>query len=189
MGKGEVRMRNYKVEYIELNGWDETSVSGLWLAENDEWLLLHHIPVDYIIDGYVLIAKQHIRSRRAKKKHKEFELVLQLKGVKPEVPLGFSFSNTIGLLRWVESTYGLIHFMEVAEEESAFLGWLNEADVVHFWIDTLEPNGTVAAREQEEMPFVISEVCLISFADDYSESLKLLWQHKSRQKLLKPSNN
>ena len=180
-------MRSYRVEYIELTGWKETSVSGLWLAENEEWLLLHHIPVDYIVDGYVLVSKRHIRNRRAKKGHKKFELVLKLKGIKPEIPFEFSFSDTIGLLRWVESKFGLIHFMH--DEETAFLGWLNEADMVHFWIDTLEPNGTVDAREPEEMPFVISEVCLISFADDYSESLKLLWQHKSRQKFSKPSDN
>ena len=66
---------------------------------------------------------------------------------------------------------------------------MNETDAVHLWMDTLSPNCTVRVRDNGNPPFVLSEIQLLRFDTDYSNSLKLLWQHKSRQKLLKPSDN
>ncbi|GAB3287449.1 hypothetical protein [Hymenobacter tenuis] len=179
-------MKNYQVEYVQLEGWD-ADLTGLWLAENEDWLLLRFIPCDYQVDGYVLVAKQHIETRIPRKGRMQTEQVLKLKGVKAEAPLNFEFTGVADLLRWTEKQYGLVHFME--EEQSAFLGWINEVDPVHFWIDTLEPKGTLAAREPDECPFELSEIRVIVFDDDYSQSLKLLWQHKSKLDLLRTSDN
>lgn len=112
-------MKSYAVENVQLKGW-EADIAGLWLDENDDWLLLHNIPADYQVDGYVLIAKHHIATRIPKKGRKQTEQVLKLKGIKAEVPSNFKFTNTAGLLHWTEQQYGLIHFME--EEQSTFLG-------------------------------------------------------------------
>lgn len=179
-------MRPYRVEYVQLRGW-QADVTGLWLAENEDWLLLRYIPVDYVVDGFVLLAKQHITSRKPQKGRKQTEQILRLKGVQQVLPPDFGFSDTPSLLRWTQERYGLVHFME--EESSAYFGWLNEADLVHFWLDTLDPNATVVAREEDEPPFVFGEIRLIFFNDDYSQSLKLLWQHKSRQHPLLTSDN
>jgi hypothetical protein len=179
-------MKPYRVEYVQLTGW-ETDQVGLWIAENEDWLLLRHIPVDYVVDGYVLLAKNHIASRKPGKGRKLVEQILKLKGVKAEIPPEFGFQNTVDTLRWVEHQYGLVEFAN--EEESIFLGWLRKADAVHIWIDFLTPKGTVDASDGEESPFVISEIQFVRFDTDYSNSLKLLWQHKQRRKLLKLSDN
>ncbi|RSK51332.1 hypothetical protein [Hymenobacter rigui] len=179
-------MRPYQVEYVQLHGWD-AEIVGLWLAENEEWLLLHYIPVDYVVDGYVLISKAHIATRIPNKSQQQAELVLRLKGVKQDLPSDFRFADTLSLLRWTEQQYGLVHFVE--EEDSTYLGWLNEADVVHFWIDTLEPNGTKDIREENEKPFAFHEIRLIVFGDDYSQSMKLLWQHHCNHELWETGNN
>ncbi|WP_210513770.1 hypothetical protein [Hymenobacter terricola] len=179
-------MKSYRVEYVQLAGW-ETDVVGLWLAENEDWLLLHHIPVDYVVDGYVLIAKAHIVSRKPHRNRKQVEQVLKLKNIEANVPSGFAFLDLLGMMRWVEQRYGLIEFTD--KEDCTFFGWINEVDTVHLWVDTLSPNCTVRVRDNGKPPFVLSEVQLISFDNDYFNSLKLLWQHKSRQKLLKPSDN
>jgi hypothetical protein len=178
-------MKPYRVEYVQLAGW-ETDQVGLWVAENEDWLLLRHIPVDYVVDGYVLIAKTHIVSRKPDKDAKQVAQVLKLKGVKAEMPLDFQFQGVVEMLRWVEQHYGLIEFGD--EEESTFFGWLTKADAVHFWATMLWSNGTTQPAEETE-PFVISEIQRICFATDYFNSMKLLWQHKQRRKLLKTSDN
>jgi hypothetical protein len=178
-------MKPYRVEYVQLAGWEADEV-GLWVAENDEWLLLRHIPVDYVIDGYILFAKAHIVSRVPRKNRKQVEQVLKLKGIKAEVPPDFQFQGVVEMLRWVERYYGLVEFGD--EEESTFFGWLTKADTVHFWATMLWPNGTTQPAEETE-PFVISEIQRIRFATDYFNSIKLLWQHKQRRKLLNPSDN
>lgn len=62
----------YRVEYVQLAGWENDAV-GLWVAENDEWLLLRHISVDYLVDGYVLLAKAHILGRRPGEHRRQVE--------------------------------------------------------------------------------------------------------------------
>lgn len=158
---------------------------GLWVAENEEWLLLRCIPVDYVVDGYVLVVKQHIVSRKPQRGRKQLEQVLRLKGIKAEAPPGFVFPETIEMLRWVEQRYGLVEFTD--KEQCTFLGWVRAADAVHLWFDSLSPDGTLFLDKDDL--FVISEIQLICLDADYFNSLKLLWQHKSRQKLLKPSDN
>jgi hypothetical protein len=179
-------MKPYRVEYVQLAGWEADEV-GLWLAENDDWLLLRGIPNDYQIDGYVLLVKEHIVSRKRHRDQKQVEQILKLKGVQPEVPPNFAFLGLIDMMRWVEQHYGLVEFTD--EEECAFFGWMNDADTVHLWMDTLSPNCTVRVRDNGNPPFVLSEIQLLRFDTDYFNSLKLLWQHKSRQKLPKPSDN
>ncbi len=178
-------MKPYRVEYMQLAGWKADEV-GLWLAENDEWLLLRHIPVDYVVDGYVLLSKEHIASRRPHKHRKQVERVLKLKGVKAEVPANFSFTGTVEMLRWVEEQYGLVEFTD--QEESTFFGWIVKSDVVHVWPTLLRPNGTTQSADDTD-PFVISEIQLIRFDTDYFNCMRLLWQHKQRLKLRKLSEN
>ena len=179
-------MKPYRVEYVQIAGWEADEV-GLWLAENDYWLLLRSIPNDYRIDGYVLLLKEHVVSRKPHRDRKQVEQVLKLKGIQPEVPANFVFLDLVDMMRWVEQYYGLVEFTD--EEECTFFGWVNQTDPVHLWMDTLSPNCTVRVRDNGNPPFVLSEIQLLRFDTDYFNSLKLLWQHKSRQKLLKPSDN
>jgi hypothetical protein len=179
-------MKPYRVEYVQLAGWKADEV-GLWVAENEDWLLLRRIPTDYVVDGYVLIVKEHIASRKPHRNRKQVEQVLELKGVQPVAPPGFAFLKLVDMMRWVEQHYGLVEFTD--EEECTFFGWVNEADAVHLWVDTLSPNCTRRIRDNGNPPFVLSEIQCVRFDTDYFNSLKLLWQHKSRQKLLKPSDN
>jgi hypothetical protein len=179
-------MRPYRVEYVQLAGW-ETDQVGLWVAENEEWLLLRHIPADYVLDGYVLFAKAHILSRKPHRDRKQVEQVLKLKGAKADLPPNFAFSGLVDMIRWVEKHYDLVEFTD--EEECTFFGWVKETDAVHLWVDTLSPNGTVRVLNNGEPPFVLSEIQFIRFDTDYFNSIKLLWQYKESQQLLKPSDN
>lgn len=178
-------MKPYRVEYVQLVGWEADQV-GLWIAENETWLLLRHIPVDYVVDGYVLLAKKHIASRKPRKGKHQLELVLKLKGIGVEGPAGFQFLHTVSMLRWVEEQYGLVEF--ALEEEVAFFDWIKEADTVHFWVDMLWSDGVVESH-QGKKPFILADIQIISFATYYFNSLKLLWQYKQRLRLQKPSDN
>ena len=177
-------MKPYRVEYVQMAGW-EADVVGLWVAENADWLLLRCVPVDYVVDGYVLLVKPHTVSRRPRRGRRQVEQILKLKGVAAEMPPEFAFLNTIEMMRWVEQRYGLVEFTD--KEQCTFLGWTGAADAVHLWFSSLSPDGTLSLDEDD--PFVISEIQLICFDADYFNSLKLLWQHKARQKLVKPSDN
>ena len=179
-------MKPYRVEYVQLAGW-QADVVGLWAAENDDWLLLRSIPADFVVDGYVLLAKQHIASRKPKHRRNQVEQILKLKGIEAEVPPGFAFCDVVGMLQWVEGRYGLIEFAD--EEESMFLGWIRRVDAVHFWLDILTDDGTVSLNSTWEQAFVITEIQAIYFDTDYFNSIKMYWQHMEQSKFTKPSDN
>lgn len=50
-----------RVERFEIQDWEEPQ-TVLLLAENEEWVLVKHIPVDFVVDGYKLYKKQFILS-------------------------------------------------------------------------------------------------------------------------------
>lgn len=176
-------MEPLRVEFLRLADWED-DVVGVWLAENDDWLLLRRIPVDYVVDGYALVAKQYLMTRQPGAGRKQTELVLRLKGIQPTVPPGFSFSDTLGLLRWVEQTYGLVQFQD--EEEATFLGWLRCVEDTRFRIDALSANGRV--DRAYEAWFAAADVQIIEFDTDYFNSLKLLWQERLRRQWKLTSN-
>ena len=103
-----------RVETFQMIDWEEPEV-GLLIDENEEWLLVKHIPVDYVIDGYKVFKKEFIESRDRGENEQKIEKVLHLKKVDINKPDGFEFSDAAGLLQWVESTYGLF---EIQDDES-----------------------------------------------------------------------
>ena len=39
-----------KIEAFKIKGWS-VKETGLVVAENEDWLLVKHIPIDYVVDG------------------------------------------------------------------------------------------------------------------------------------------
>lgn len=169
-------MNSFKVVAIQLVNWEEP-LEGLWLAENEDWVLLRRVPVDYVVDGYVIIAKHHILAGEPLPRQKTTERVLRLKGIKPELPAGFVFSDVLGLLGWVEQRFGMVQFQD--EEDSTFLGWLKTVKDRRFQIDSLTAEGKV--DRDFGVWFNVEAVQVICFDDDYFNSMKLLWQDTLRR--------
>ena len=172
MGADSLGMSALRIESVRLTDWQE-AVVGVWVAEDDAWLLLRVIPMDFVVDGYVLIAKQHVESRPTHPDGAKIKHVLELKGVRADLPPNFVFGGTLELLRWVEQQYGLIQFQD-EDEESALMGWLKKADATRFQIDSLRLSGRVDRSFNNW--FELAEIRLIVFDADYFNSLKLLWQ-------------
>ena len=170
-------MKPYRVEYVEFANWEEYTV-GLLLAENDEWLLMRKLPVDYVVDGYILVAKAHIVARGVDQKRRQIARVLKLKGVTSEVPKGFSFGNTVDMLRWIEQKYKIFQVQD--EEETLFCGQFRDSDETHYRINSLSPRAEL--NLDYDMWFNFSELITVEFDTDYLNSLLLLWQDKAARK-------
>ncbi|UOQ72340.1 hypothetical protein [Hymenobacter cellulosilyticus] len=170
-------MRPYRVEYVQLDSW-EAELVGLWLAENEQWLLLRNIPGDYVVDGYVLVAKSHIVGRKAPAGRKQTEQVLKLKGIGTDLPESFAFGSVVELLRYAERHFKLFQIQD--EEETCFCGQLRDADETSFRINSLSPRAELDLNYDLRFPF--DELVTIEFGNDYLDSLQLLWHHKARRK-------
>jgi hypothetical protein len=176
-----------KVETFHIASWEETE-TGLVIDENDEWVLVKYIPVDYQIDGYKIYKKAFIEERSHSSKEAAIEKVLRLKGAKVEHPEGFSFGTTVNLfgstvhlLKWSEQKYGLFEFQDNSEVE-IFYGKISEVTDSLLRIDMIKADGSVEEKYDNE--FEIDEIRAIAFESDYFLSMKLLWQDKMKNNTL-----
>jgi len=168
-------MKPYIVKQLLLEGWEEKIV-GLWLAENDNWLLLRRV-YDYRPDGYLLVAKKFI-ARYIAKGNTQTARVLRLKGISSEVPEGFVFADAPDLLRHIEQHYTLFQISD--EEDTTFCGQLRDYDQTHFRINSLSPRAEFDL--DYDVWFGFEKLMTIEFSNDYLDSLLLLWRDKAKRK-------
>lgn len=166
-----------RVEKYKIKDWED-SVQGLLIAENDNWILVKHIPVDYMVDGYSLLKKEFTEKRLRRDKEKRIEKVLTLKNVKSEPPAGFKFMDTIGLLDWVESVYEIFEFQD-RDETELFYGRKNRITDDTLIIDMIRNDGSV--ETDYDFEFDINAIRVISFESDYHLSVRLLWKNKLKE--------
>ncbi|MGX7668357.1 hypothetical protein [Flavobacterium pedocola] len=161
-----------KVERFEIQDWNDIQ-TGLWLAENDEWVLVKHIPVDYVIDGFRLYKKEFIISRRTDEDEKLIERVLKLKNESDAVPENFEFLSTENFLKWSENKFDLFEFQDEDETE-LFYGRINTIKNLDLIIDMVLSDGTL--EPSYEFVFDIDAIRVITFCSDYFNSIRLLYK-------------
>lgn len=165
-----------KAESFQIRDWEEVQ-TGIVLAENENWILVNHIPVDYLIDGYTLINKKHILKRHSGKDEKQIERVTKLKEVTVKKPEDFEFADTLGLLQWCEGKFGIFAF-QTEDEYAAFFGKINRVDKDALIIDSVFADGKV--MPDYDFEFDLKEVRTITFGSDYFESMRLLWLDENK---------
>lgn len=159
------------VESFEVEGWEELQ-TGITLLENDEWLLVKHIPYDYLQDGYKLYNKQFIKRRINSSNERFIERVLQLRKTRIDLPIDFKFSDTIGLLTWSQNKFGLFEFQD-DDETALSYGRINSILDNTLIIDFIDSKGMV--EEDYNYEFEIDQIRTISFQSDYFHSIQVLW--------------
>ena len=166
-----------KVETYKIKGWKEKE-TGLLVSENEEWILVKHIPVDYVIDGFKLYRKKFIKSRKSKSKEQQIRQVLELKKVKSIEPESFKFSNAIEILNWSEEKYGLFEFQD-NDETDLIYGKINRATKKNLIIDMIKADGRI--EEEFDFVFSLNKIRTITFESDYFESIRLLMNNKLKK--------
>lgn len=159
-----------KVESYKIKGWKEKE-TGVLISENDDWILVNHIPVDYVIDGFKLYRKKFIKKRINGEFEKKIERVLNLKNKKIAALKGFEFNNVLETLKWSEKKYGLFEFQDKGETE-LFYGKINRTENDILIIDMIKSNGKI--EENYDFEFSIKKIRSITFETDYFESIRLL---------------
>jgi hypothetical protein len=162
-----------RVESFVVSGWEDEE-TGLIIDENDQWVLVKYIPVDYLIDGYKLYKKEFIVERIYAKEEELIEKVLTLKGVKEDKPLGFKFLDTFDFLQWIQDSYGLFEFQD-RDQTELFYGRINQVKDDVLSIDMIKTWGQVEIGYHHK--FFIHEIRSITFDSDYFNSIKLLYEN------------
>ena len=165
-----------KVETYRVTGWEDVE-RGLIVAENDEWLLVKHIPIDYIVDGYKLYRKAFIASRESGNGEEKVARVLKLKGVEATAPKGFKLRSVKKMLTWSEKTYGIFEFQQKVEDE-LYYGKNATIEKKKLVMDIISPDGLI--DDAYEYEFSLKKIRVVSFDSDYFHAIRLLMEDEMK---------
>ncbi|MEP6583778.1 MAG: hypothetical protein ABJA90_05915 [Ginsengibacter sp.] len=169
-------MKKYIGQLVSIKYIDRpTPIFGFVIDYNDEWTLLKHNPVDYVVDGYIILRHKNVEGFLRGSGEKFREKVIMLK--KQQLPhfSDFPLTDLDTILSSLTKRYGLFQF-ELKTEKVCYLGKLKSLTQSKLIIDYLNPKGLWT----KQMQFRPDDVRTIEFDTDYINSLKLISKSKKR---------
>lgn len=165
-----MKKKKYIGQLISIKFTDrETPIFGYVIDYNDEWTLMKYNPVDYIIDGFILLRHKNIEGFRRSSEEKWSEKVINLKGLQPEEEELIPITNLETILNYLTENFGVFQ-VYTKSESVCYLGRLKTFNDKVIELENLTPKG----RWNGILKLKMDEIRVIEFDTDYIHSLKLV---------------
>lgn len=169
-------MDNYLRQLITIEFEDRKEIfSGFLIDYTNDWILIKNNPVDFIIDGYVILKNKNIRSITRDGDTAFTESVIRLKGLKTNSDEIIPLRDLSSILTFITNKYGIFQIAKKSEK-AVYLGKLIKLDDEELVIDFLETRGKFGG----ELSFNPNKIRVIEFDTDYINSLKLLVDERNK---------
>lgn len=146
-------------------------IYGIVVDYNDEWTILKHNPVDYVVDGFLIINNSKIKGFRKDSEEKFRGKVIKLKEVAfGDIRIQIDLNSKQNIFESISSKYKLVEF-ELKSEHIVYIGKITSVEDKFIHIKSLSPT---AKWNKEPKKIRISDIRLIQFDNDYLNSLNLL---------------
>lgn len=172
-----MKAKHYVGRLISVRFTDrKTPISGYVVDYSNDWTLMKFNPVDYVIDGSVILRHKNIEGFRASPVEKFREKVVRLKGVKIQKTDIVPLTDLGSILHHLTDKHGLF-LLYTKSETACYVGRLNSIDEKRLVIDYLNAKGKWDGR----MRFRPNDIRVIEFDSDYLNSLKLVSKGKHKK--------
>lgn len=169
-------MDNYLRQLISIEFEDRKEIfSGFLIDYTDDWVLIKNNPVDFIIDGYVILKNKNIKSITRDEDNAFTESVIRLKGLKTNSDEIIPLRDLSSILTFITNKYDIFQIAKKSEK-AVYLGKLIKLDDEELVIDFLETRGKFGG----ELSFNPKKIRVIEFDTDYINSLKLLVKEEKK---------
>lgn len=162
-------MENYLRQLISITFEDKKDIyTGFLIDFSDEWILLKNNPVDYVLDGYVILRNKNVASIFREPGYDFVEKVIRKKGLKTSAEDVIPLTDLYSILTYVNAKYGIFQ-IATRSDKAVYLGKINELDdelVLDFLSPTAEWDGVKY--------FNPKKIRVIEFDTDYINSLRLM---------------
>ncbi|HTN46572.1 MAG TPA: hypothetical protein VL098_09510 [Flavipsychrobacter sp.] len=165
-------MKKYIGELISLKLNNRLEpVYGIVIEYNEEWTLMKHNPVDYVVDGFLIINNKKVKGYKKDSEEKFKQKVIKLKTAKlGNINTKIHLNNDENVFQTINSKYKLVQF-ELKSENILYVGSIISIEDKCIYIRSLSPT---AKWNKEHKKIRISDIRLIQFDNDYLNSLELL---------------
>lgn len=162
--------KKYIKQLISIKFTDrEKAIYGYVIDYNEGWILMKNNPVDYIIDGYIVVKNTNIESFNRGIDEKWKEKVIKLKGLEPTDKDIIPLADLKTILKYITDNFGVFQ-IQTNSEDTCYLGRLKSIESTKVIIDDLDTKG----NWEGQMTFSPTEIRIIEFDTDYINSLKLV---------------
>ena len=163
-------MEQYLRQLISIEFQDKKELyTGFLIDYSDDWILLRNNPVDFIIDGFVILRNKNVEQIHRDEELEFTEKVIRLKGVKTNAEDIIPIKDLEAIIHYIDTKYGVFQIAKKSAK-SAYLGKLIELNNEELTIDFLDIRGEFGG----ELSFNPDKIRVIEFDTDYINSLKLL---------------
>lgn len=163
-------MEEYLRQLIAIEFTDKKEIyTGFLIDYSDDWILLRNNPVDYILDGFVILRNKNIEGVHRDHDLAFTEKVIRLKGLKTNSEDIIPIRDLASIVNFITNKYGIFQIAKKSSK-SAYLGKLIELNDEELTIDFLDTKGQFGG----ELSFNPEKIRVIEFDTDYINSLKLV---------------
>ncbi|MBE8727097.1 hypothetical protein [Flavobacterium hungaricum] len=163
-------MEQYLRQLVEIEFLDKKEIfNGFLIDYSDEWILLRNNPVDFILDGFVILRNKNIQAVNSDQDLAFTEKVIRLKGLKINSDDIIPIKDLASIINYISEKYGIFQIAKKSSK-SAYLGKLIELTDEELTINFIDIRGQFGG----ELSFNPEKIRVIEFDTDYINSLKLI---------------
>lgn len=163
-------MEQYLRQLISIGFTDKKEIfTGFLIDYSDDWILLKNNPVDFVIDGFVILKNKNIEAIERDQELEFTEKVIRMKGLKTNADDIIPIRDLASIVNFITLKYGIFQIAKKSAK-SAYLGKLIELNDEELTIDFLDTKGYFGG----ELSFNPEKIRVIEFDTDYINSFKLV---------------
>jgi len=162
-------MKDLKGKFVSFKYRDRKSIiSGYLIDFNNDWTLIKYNPIDYVIDGYLILKTDKILKYKRDDDEKFREKVLKAKNLIPTDKDIFPITDLSETLKLISDRFGAFK-IEKKDDTVCFIGRLVKITKENLIIQEIDAR----AQWVETEKYKLKSIRTIEFDSDYVNSLIL----------------